>query len=111
MVPVVVAGGGGMVAFATLQELHLAQLPQPCSPHRTLQIPATYAPLGSRVLWGADKVVAGTACFVVGSDGPFSHAVFGVGDDLVDAHNNAAYHVKFSSTYTADLLLNPPANE
>lgn len=58
-----------------------------------------------------DKVVAGTACFVVGSDGPFSHAVFGVGDDLVDAHNNAAYHVKFSSTYTADLLLNPPANE
>ncbi len=47
---------------------------------------------------------------MVGSAGPFSHTVFGVGDDLVDAHNNAAYHAKFSSSYTADLLLDPPAN-
>jgi hypothetical protein len=34
----------------------------------------------------ASKVKAGVVTFVVGSDGPFSHVVFGVGDGIIDAH-------------------------
>ncbi len=53
-----------------------------------------------------NSVVAGTACIVEGAEGPYSHAVFGVGDGIVDAHNDAHYHVP-SSNYQLQLCLNP----
>ncbi len=56
-----------------------------------------------------DKVIAGTVAIVVGSDGVYSHVVFGVGDNLVDAHNYAAHKVSFTDNYKPCLLLNPPA--
>lgn len=55
----------------------------------------------------ASKVKAGTVAIVVGSDGPYSHVVFGVGDNTVDAHNSAQYQVSFSN-YQGNLLLDPP---
>eukprot|EP01116_Phalansterium_solitarium_P006660 TRINITY_DN19001_c0_g1_i1.p2 TRINITY_DN19001_c0_g1~~TRINITY_DN19001_c0_g1_i1.p2 ORF type:complete len:181 (+),score=51.75 TRINITY_DN19001_c0_g1_i1:115-657(+) len=57
--------------------------------------------------WKAtSSVKAGTACFVEGSDGYFSHAQVGVADGLIDAHNSARYHVAIYET--VDLLLDPP---
>jgi len=46
---------------------------------------------------------------VVGSEGPWSHAVVGVGNQLIDAHNVARYHVT-PSTYHLNAVWNPPAN-
>ena len=40
---------------------------------------------------------AGTVAIVVGSEGPYSHAVFGVGEDLVDAHKYVAQGVRAQS--------------
>jgi hypothetical protein len=53
------------------------------------------------------RVKAGTVAIVHGAEGMYSHAVFGVGDNLVDAHNYAHYHVSFDN-YQANLLLDPP---
>jgi hypothetical protein len=53
------------------------------------------------------SVKAGTVVAVVGSDGPFCHVVLGVGDGIVNAHNNAHYHVAISN-YNINLALDPP---
>jgi hypothetical protein len=50
-----------------------------------------------------------SALMVVGSDGPYSHAVVGVGPSLIDAHNVALYHVA-TSFYHIDNVWNPPLN-
>jgi lysozyme len=43
----------------------------------------------------------------VGADGPDSHTAVGVGNNLLDAHNNAQFHVA-SNFYTADAIYQPP---
>lgn len=61
--------------------------------------------------WTKTKTVsAGTFCAVVGSDGPYTHTVIGVGDGIVDAHNMAQHHAPISG-YTTNLCLNPPSSE
>jgi len=50
-----------------------------------------------------------SALMVVGSDGPYSHAVVGVAHEVVDAHNVARYRVS-PSIYTIDRVWNPPKN-
>jgi len=50
-----------------------------------------------------------SALIVVGADGPYSHAVAGVGLELCDAHNVARYHVP-PSIYSLDNVWNPPKN-
>ena len=51
-------------------------------------------------------VTAGTVCAVVGSDGPYCHVVIGVGDNICDAHNYAAYQVSCDN-YQQNLCLKP----
>jgi len=43
-----------------------------------------------------------------GSNGAYSHVALGIGAQLLDAHNNARYHVG-SSYYTINAVYNPPA--
>jgi len=45
-----------------------------------------------------------------GSDGAYSHVALGVGNNLVDAHNNARYHVT-ATYYTINAVYNPPSYE
>jgi len=54
------------------------------------------------------SVKKGSALMCDGSDGAYSHAALGVGTNLVDAHNNARYHVT-ASYYTINAVYNPPA--
>jgi hypothetical protein len=54
------------------------------------------------------SVRAGTVAIVRGSEGDFSHVVFGVSDNVVDAHNMAHYHTSFGN-YDGQLLLDPPS--
>jgi len=56
----------------------------------------------------ASSIKDGSAVFVDGSDGPYSHVAVGVGSNLCDAHNNARYHVTCSSYYTINEVRNPP---
>lgn len=51
---------------------------------------------------------AGTVCAVTGSDGPYTHVIIGVGRNLCNAHNSAAYHVRCDG-YTLNMCVNPPA--
>lgn len=53
------------------------------------------------------NVVAGTVCAVVGSDGPFGHAIVGVGKGVVAAHNNARWSWPIRN-YEINLCLDPP---
>jgi len=55
---------------------------------------------------GAIKVASYVA--VDGSEGAYSHVALGVGSNLLDAHNNARYHVA-GSYYTINAVYNPPA--
>jgi hypothetical protein len=55
---------------------------------------------------GAVKIGSYVACD--GSNGAYSHVALGVGNQLLDAHNNARYHVG-SSYYTINAVYNPPA--
>jgi len=48
-----------------------------------------------------------SALMVVGSEGPYSHTVVGVGREVVDAHNVARYHEP-PSFYHIDNVWNPP---
>jgi len=48
-----------------------------------------------------------SALMVVGSEGPYSHTVVGVGKDVCDAHNVARYHVS-PTIYNIDNVWNPP---
>ena len=50
---------------------------------------------------------AGTVVAVVGSEGPFCHVVLGVGNGIVNAHNDAEYHVAITNYHT-NLMLDPP---
>ncbi len=64
--------------------------------------------------WAKTKEVkAGTVCIVDGQDGsqivPYGHAVIGVGHGIVDAHNNAHYHVPITN-YNPNICLDPPSN-
>ena len=53
------------------------------------------------------NIKAGTVCAVVGSDGPYCHVVLGVGDNICNAHNSAAFHVSCDN-YSPNLCLDPP---
>jgi len=55
---------------------------------------------------GNIKVKSYVACD--GSDGAYSHVALGVGANLLDAHNNARYHVA-GSYYTINAIYNPPS--
>jgi hypothetical protein len=57
----------------------------------------------------SSSIKIGSAVFVDGSDGAYSHVAIGVGTNLCDAHNNARYHVTCSSYYTINEIRNPPA--
>jgi hypothetical protein len=55
------------------------------------------------------KVVAGTVCAVQGSDGPYTHVVLGVGDNICNAHNMAHHHVSCTDYFTFNHCVNPPS--
>jgi len=50
-----------------------------------------------------------TALIVTGSEGAYGHTVVGVGNQVVDSHNNARYQVP-PSFYTITDIFNPPSN-
>jgi hypothetical protein len=56
----------------------------------------------------ASAIKIGSYVAVDGSDGPYSHVALGVGSNLLDAHNNARYHVA-GSYYTINAVYNKPA--
>lgn len=53
------------------------------------------------------RVLAGTVCAVYG-DEDWGHVVLGVGNGIIDAHNNANYHLPISD-FKVDLCLAPPS--
>jgi len=50
-----------------------------------------------------------TALIVSGSEGAYGHTVVGVGNQVVDSHNNARYQVP-PTFYTITDIFNPPSN-
>lgn len=55
------------------------------------------------------KIKAGTVCAVNGGDGDWTHIILGVGDNICNAHNYAAYHVDCSTEGQPNLCLDPPS--
>jgi len=53
------------------------------------------------------SVKDGSVAFVNGSEGAYSHVAVGVGNNLLDAHNMARYHVP-TSYYHVNAIYNPP---
>jgi len=56
----------------------------------------------------ASAIKIGSYVAVDGSAGAYSHVALGVGSELLDAHNNARYHVG-ASYYTINAIYNAPA--
>ncbi len=69
----------------------------PCGHHTSLS--------GTR----ASSVTAGVVCAVTGSDGPYTHVVIGVGNNLCAAHNMAHEAVKCDAFWTFNQCVHPPA--
>jgi hypothetical protein len=53
------------------------------------------------------SISAGVVCAVKG-DEDWGHAILGVGNGIIDAHNNANYHLPISD-FAVDLCLTPPS--
>jgi len=54
-------------------------------------------------------ILPGYVIISTGADGPHSHTFVGVGSELIDAHNNARYHVNSCHMGTINAIYQPPS--